>query len=162
FSVSADTLLAEAVNGLQTVLSSSGSHKDDSKFLKSLKFGHPERMYAIPLVARGRGVAVLYADSGPEGQPIAIEAIEVLVRVAGLTVELLASAPVARPGSDVSHETESVSEPAYQMQEDVTDFAPPDPQEDLPVEEIAVEEEVQEVEFTPPDEQETVTETDAA
>ena len=164
FSVSADTVLAKAVNELQTVLSSSGSHKDDSKFLKSLKFGHPERMYAIPLVARGRGVAVLYADGGPEGQAVAIEAIEVLVRVAGLTVELLASAPVARPGSEaVATEAEAVKEPAYEMQ----DFATPGSEDDFKVEEPAVEEEAQEVEFSEEaqevefsheDEQETVAE----
>lgn len=97
FSVSADTILAKSVHELQTVLSGAGSHKDDAKFLKSLKFGNPQHMYAIPLVARGRGVAVLYADGGVDESPVQIDAIEVLVRVAGLTVELLASAPVARP-----------------------------------------------------------------
>jgi hypothetical protein len=120
FSVSADTVLAEAVNGLQTVLGSFGAHKDDSKFLKSLKFGSPERMYAIPLVARGRGVAVLYADGGLEGQPVAIDAIEVLVRVAGLTVELLASTPVAKPGSEaMAQDAEPVKEQEYQAQEEM-------------------------------------------
>jgi hypothetical protein len=108
FPVSSDTLLAKSVDGLQTVQASAGSHKDDSKFLKSLKFGKPENMYAVPLIARGRGVAVLYADGGNEGSHVQIDAIEALVRVAGLTVELLASSPAARPNADVAAEQASV------------------------------------------------------
>ena len=152
FSVSADTVLAEAVNGLQTVVSTSGAHKEDSKFLKSLKFGNPERMHAIPLVARGRGVAVLYADGGPEGQPIAIDAIEALVRVAGLTVELLASTPVAKPGSEtMAQDAEPVREQEYQVQEEVVETEMSAAHEDFVneelVEEPAVEEAMVEDEF---------------
>ncbi|MEP6850614.1 MAG: hypothetical protein ABI999_17275, partial [Acidobacteriota bacterium] len=95
---SSDTILRESVQDLRTVEAVSGTHKHDSKFLKSLKFGDPERMFAVPLVARGRGVAVLYADGGPNGEFVQVDAIEALVRVAGLTVELLAStAGASRP-----------------------------------------------------------------
>ncbi|MEP7076067.1 MAG: hypothetical protein ABI878_09660 [Acidobacteriota bacterium] len=98
FSTSSDTILRESVQDLRTVEAVSGTHKHDSKFLKSLKFGDPERMFAVPLVARGRGVAVLYADGGPNGEFVQVDAIEALVRVAGLTVELLAStAGAGRP-----------------------------------------------------------------
>ena len=48
-------------------------------------------MYAIPLVARGRGVAVMYVDYGASGLSLNVEALETLVRIAGLTVELLAA-----------------------------------------------------------------------
>jgi hypothetical protein len=146
FSVTADTVLAEAVNCLQTVVGASGAHKEDSKFLKSLKFGNPERMYAIPLVARGRGVAVLYADGGPEGQPIAIDAIEALVRVAGLTVELLASTPVAKPGESAAQDAQPVREQEYQVQDEVVETEMSVSHEDFVsdefVEEPAVEEAV--------------------
>ncbi len=54
-------------------------------------------MFAIPLVARGRGVAVLYADYGTEGESVNVEALEILVRIAGLTVELLAASQGAKP-----------------------------------------------------------------
>ena len=54
-------------------------------------------MYAVPLTARGRGVAVLYADHGATGGKVNLEALETLVRVAGLTVELLAAAHMRVP-----------------------------------------------------------------
>jgi hypothetical protein len=72
-------------------------------------------MYAIPLVARGRGVAVLYADGGPNQDSVEIDAIEALVRVAGLTVELLASASgVVRPQAEMKPvQPEEQAESAY-------------------------------------------------
>lgn len=103
FSTSSDTIFRASVQELRTVEARLGDHKHDSKFLKSLKFGEPSRMFAIPLIARGRGVAVLYADGGPNEAPVQAEAIEALVRVAGLTVELLASATgAARSQSEVT------------------------------------------------------------
>ena len=54
-------------------------------------------MFAIPLIARGRGVAVLFAAQDNDGDRVSLEAIESLVRVAGLTVELRASASGAQP-----------------------------------------------------------------
>jgi hypothetical protein len=56
-------------------------------------------MFAVPLVARGRGVAVLYADSGSDGEAVNLEAIESLVRVAGLTVELRAASASTHAGT---------------------------------------------------------------
>ncbi len=91
FPMANDTLLSEAVRSLSAVESSFGTYPDDSLYLNKLEFGQPEKMYAIPLVARGRGVAVLYADYGTEGADVNVEALETLVRVAGLTVELLAA-----------------------------------------------------------------------
>lgn len=92
FSVSADTLLADATRSLTTKDSSSAAHTEDSIYLDALGFGRPDQMYAVPLTARGRGVAVLYADQYADGTPVNLEAIESLVRVAGLTVELRAAA----------------------------------------------------------------------
>ncbi len=62
-------------------------------------------MVAVPLIARGRGVAVLYADPGEDDGMLNVDALETLVRVAGLTVELLASSqfvPQTEPHSNVS------------------------------------------------------------
>lgn len=92
FPISADTVLTDAVGSLGTMTASHGGHADDDLFLDPLEFGKPDRMYAIPLMARGRGVAVLYADYGNEGVKLNVEALETLVRVTGLTVELIASA----------------------------------------------------------------------
>ncbi len=102
FPMANETLLSESVRSLSAVESSFGTYADDSLYLNKLEFGQPEKMYAIPLVARGRGVAVLYADYGTEGADVNVEAIETLVRVAGLTVELLAAAPSSKPQKDES------------------------------------------------------------
>lgn len=91
FPVASSTILGEAVRSLSAVESSFGNFVGDSIFLNKLEFGHPSRMFAIPLVARGRGVAVLYADYGAAGEGVNVEALETLVRFAGLTVEVLAS-----------------------------------------------------------------------
>jgi hypothetical protein len=93
--VTADTIVGAAVVSSFTVEGAYGSHADDDLFVSPMGLGRPDRMYAIPLVARGRSVAVLYADYGTEGIVLNIEALETLVRVAGLTVELRASAKPA-------------------------------------------------------------------
>jgi len=93
FPISSETVLGESVRSLSAVESSFGTYEGDSAYLDKLEFGQPERMFAIPLVARGRGVAVLYADSGAENEAVNVEALETLVRVAGLTVEVTASSP---------------------------------------------------------------------
>ena len=96
FASSADTILARAIISMSTVDSAYGAHQHDNSFLEPLQFGQPDRMYAIPLIARGRGVAVMYADYGADGTKINIEALETLVRVAALTVEMLAASQTAR------------------------------------------------------------------
>ena len=98
FPLSADTLLADAVRSLTSKDNSTTTHTEDSVYLDALGFSNPERMFAVPLIARNRGVAVLYADSGSEGEAVNLEAIESLVRVAGLTVELRAAASTAQAG----------------------------------------------------------------
>ena len=108
--LSADTVLKDAIMSLGTVTAANGGNADDELFLGPLEFGKPDRMYAIPLTARGRGVAVLYADYGSEGVNVNSEALETLVRVAGLTVELIASAQPMPVQRDVP-EPAPVSEP---------------------------------------------------
>lgn len=123
FPVASSTALGESVRSLSAVESSFGSYDDDSIYLNKLEFGHPDRMYAIPLIARGRGVAVLYADYGKHGEPVNVEALETLVRVAGLTVEVLAAMPTgqfgdyAQPVADYSDETASVPAESFEESE---------------------------------------------
>lgn len=97
FPVSSDTVLSDAVSSLHTVERKGGTGNDESTYLRPLGFKPASGMRAIPLVARGRGVATLYIDGGTSDRPVNIEALEMLVRVAGLTVELLASNQAARP-----------------------------------------------------------------
>ncbi len=95
FPTTSETLPAKSVSSLATAEGVYGANSDDELFLEPLGFGRPDRMYAIPLTARGRGVAVLYADYGIEGIALNVEALETLVSVAGLTVELRATAQAA-------------------------------------------------------------------
>ncbi len=92
FPTSSQSLLSEANNLGITVSNSTSKGDDASLYLEKLGFEKADKMYAVPLVVRGRGVATLYADSGSENSSINIEAIEAMARVASLTVELLASA----------------------------------------------------------------------
>src|SRR5262249_21268152 len=56
----------------------------------------PQRIIAVPLTVRGRAVAVLYADSaGLDSESINLEALETLVTVAGMAVEMLSVARAA-------------------------------------------------------------------
>ena len=106
FPTSSESILGAAVRSVTTVESSAGANSDDAIFLEPLSFGSPGRMFAIPLTARGRGVAVLYADAEGENAEVNREALEVLVRVAGMTVEMRASAaPVAKSEDAVAEET---------------------------------------------------------
>ena len=110
FPVSVDTVLSRSLQSLTTEERQSGVGSDDVTYLQPLGFRPASAMKAIPLVARGRGVAALYVDGGTSDRPVNIEALEMLVRVAGLTVELLASNLAARP------QAAAVPQPAVQEQ----------------------------------------------
>lgn len=115
FSVDSNTVLADAVSGLATSSAQFDGSSEDGVYLEPLGFGSPEMMYAVPLTARGRGVAVLYADAGSEGGNVDLEALESLVRVAGLTVELLASGHSVRPTE--SEQTKDAATPSQSFDE---------------------------------------------
>lgn len=125
FAVASASVLGESVRSLSAVESSFGTYDDNSTFLEPLSFGEPSRMIAIPLVARGRGVAVLYADTLTESKNINVDALETLVCVAGLTVEVLASAPSARPVAEAQtvYAEEAEYAPAPGEETESTDYA---------------------------------------
>ncbi len=112
FPISSETVLSESVMSLSAVESSYGTYAGDSIYLDKLEFGQPDRMFAVPLVARGRGVAVLYADGGAENGEVNVEALETLVRVAGLTVEVIASSQGGNPSYTAPAKTSSPSSTA--------------------------------------------------
>jgi len=120
FPVASDTVLGAAVRSQAIAEGAFGTYSEDVSFLDPLHFGSPDRMYAIPLVARGRGVAVLYADYGHEGVSVNTDALEMLVRVAGLTVEMLASAKAIRPGAEAPAHAE-LSESQHETEEQISD-----------------------------------------
>jgi hypothetical protein len=88
--VESDTLLGEVVRTRSTWAGEPGSHAEDHTIYQHFSGEPPHRMVAVPLVAREKAVAVLYADSaGQDADAVNLEAIETLVRVAGMSVELL-------------------------------------------------------------------------
>ena len=93
FSVNADTVVGNAAKGLATWSGGPGSHSDDHLILSHLGEEPAQRIVSIPLTVRGRAVAVLYADSaGLDSESINLEALETLVTVSGMAVELLSAA----------------------------------------------------------------------
>lgn len=152
FPMASDTVLADAISTLGTAASGAGRHGEDEQFLNPLGFGSPDRKYAIPLVARGRGVAVLYADYGTEGVALNPEALETLVRVAGLTVELAAAAvqPAVVPQQAVPQVEQTPAEPEYRAEQPAYQAEQPEYRAPEPaVEETHVDEPVAEETYVP-------------
>ncbi|MCP9495582.1 MAG: hypothetical protein MSG64_14140 [Pyrinomonadaceae bacterium MAG19_C2-C3] len=86
------TLLSDAVSTRQTLSSDTENRPVDEQIYSRLGDETPRRTVAVPLVARNRAVAVLYADSGTlDADAVNLEAIEVIVRASGMAVELLAT-----------------------------------------------------------------------
>ena len=97
-SLSSDTVISSAAKSLTTWSGGSGSHAEDHSLINRLGEEPPQRIVAIPLTVRGRAVAVLYADSaGLDSESINLEALETLVTVAGMAVELLSVSRAAAP-----------------------------------------------------------------
>jgi hypothetical protein len=93
--LTSDTLLSEVARTRTTWSGAPGTHAEDHLIHGHFSEEPPQRIIAIPLVARDKAVAVLYADSaGQDSDAVGLEALEMLVRVAGMAVELLA---VKRP-----------------------------------------------------------------
>ncbi|HEV7903502.1 MAG TPA: GAF domain-containing protein, partial [Pyrinomonadaceae bacterium] len=100
--LSTETLLSKAVSSRSTWSGAPGTNADDHQLISKLGDEPPQRMVAIPLIARGKCVAVLYADSAAlEPDAINLEALETLVRVTSMSVELLAVTRAApRPAAE--------------------------------------------------------------
>lgn len=112
FSVAADTAVGGVARSRETWSGGPGSHSEDHLLLNRLGDEPPVRIIAVPLVVRQRTVAVLYADSANlDSKAINLEAIETLVKVSGMAVELLAARGTSRrPSAPPAHVEES---PAY-------------------------------------------------
>jgi hypothetical protein len=121
--LSADTVIGSAAKSLTTWSGGPGSHAEDHLLLNRLGEEPPQRMVAIPLTVRGRAVAVLYADSaGLDSESISLEALETLVTVAGMAVELLSVARAA-----AAPKRAPVEEPAPAAEEPAPAEAAPQP-----------------------------------
>ena len=131
--VSADTPLSDVINSRTTWSGQPGGNADDYRLLSKLGSEPPQRMVAIPLVARGKAAAVLYADSAElDGDAINLEALETLVRVASMAVELTA---VARPQVSPAQQPTQAAPPA--QAEEAPQEAQPEEEEAAQPEAIA-------------------------
>lgn len=113
FSIYADTALGNAIKSLETWSGGPGSHSENHLILNRFGDDPPSRIVTVPLVVRRRTVAVLYADSaGLDSEAINLEALETLVRVAGMAVDLLSarSAPAIQPGQPEPSAEETAKE----------------------------------------------------
>jgi len=112
--LSADTVVASAAKGLATWSGGAGSHADDHLLLNRLGEETAQRIVSIPLVARGRAVAVLYADSaGLDSESINLEALETLVTVSGMAVEMVSASRGAAPKRAAEEAPAPAPEPSY-------------------------------------------------
>lgn len=123
--LSADTVIGSVARGRATWSGGPGSHSEDHLLLNRLGEEPAQRIVAIPLNARGRAVAVLYADSaGLDSESINLEALETLVTVAAMAVELLSVARNApKRAAEQAAAPAPVQEPAYQPESEYV--APP-------------------------------------
>jgi hypothetical protein len=117
--VSADSIIGDVCRSRTTWSGGPHSHSEDHLLLNRLGEEPPQRTVAIPLTVRNRTVAVLYADSaGLDSEAINLEALETLVKVSGMSVELLAGQAPAKesaPGTAPAAQTRAPepSAPAY-------------------------------------------------
>jgi len=109
--LSAETLLGRAVRSGSPWSGVPGSNSEDDLLIGQLG-GEPQNVAALPLVVRGKVVAVLYADAvSTDPNAINLDALELLARVAGMAVDLI-SGPRPAPETQVSEsEAALVAEP---------------------------------------------------
>jgi hypothetical protein len=99
--LSADTLLGRAAQSRSAWTGAPGSNSADSLLTDQLG-GNPQIMTAVPLVVRGKVVAVLYADSASQNSnAVNVDALELLARVAAMAINL-GSVPRTAPEKPAS------------------------------------------------------------
>ncbi|HKC64071.1 MAG TPA: GAF domain-containing protein, partial [Pyrinomonadaceae bacterium] len=127
--VSADTPLSDVINSRTTWSGQPGGNAEDYRLLSKFGSEPPQRMVAIPLIARGKAAAVLYADSAKlDSDAINLEALETLVRVASMAVELTAVArPQVAAAQQPAQAAPEVAEPSRAAEEEAPQ---PQPEEE--------------------------------
>ena len=132
--LSSDTVVSSAAKSLQTWSGGPGSHAEDHSLMNRLGEEPPQRIVAIPLSVRGKAVAVLYADSAAlESEAINLEALETLVTVSAMAVELLSVSRAAakRPAEAAppapAPEPEPEPEPSYTPASEYREEPAPEP-----------------------------------
>ena len=127
-STNSDTVVSSAVKALATWSGGPGSHAEDHSLLNRLGEEPPQRIVAIPLVVRGRAVAVLYADSAAlDSESINLEALETLVTVSGMAVEMLSVSRAAPAPKKAAEEPAPPAEEPQSSYEPSSEYVEPQP-----------------------------------
>lgn len=126
--LTAETILTRAVRARSSWSGDPRSSSEDQMLIDQLG-GAPQMVFSIPLTVRGKVVAVLYADSASsDSQAINLDALEILVRVAAMAVNLVSvhraaveprpetTAVKAEPVADRAAEVEPTYAPQVEAQ----------------------------------------------
>lgn len=153
--LNAETIVTRAANSKSSQAADIRSNSGNQLLVDQLG-GEPQFATAVPLIVRGKVVAVLYADSSSaDAQAISSDALEVLARVAAMAVNLASvhrAGPSAREGSAVTKPSESVAAPAPESTAEVESTYTPqiEPQVAEPVPEAIAEEQIPSDAAAPP------------
>ncbi|HEU5460381.1 MAG TPA: hypothetical protein VFU83_07790 [Pyrinomonadaceae bacterium] len=124
--MNSDTVVSSAAKALATWSGGPGSHAEDHSLLNRLGEEPPQRIISIPLVVRGRAVAVLYADSAAlDSESINLEALETLVTVSGMAVELLSVSRATPAPKKAAEETVAPAEEPQPSYEPSSEYVEP-------------------------------------
>jgi hypothetical protein len=129
-SLNAETVIGSVAKSLTTWSGGPTSHADDYMLISKLGEEPPQRVVAIPLTVRKRAVAVLYADSaGLDSESINLEALETLVAVSGMAVELLSVAKAAPRREEQPAASAPEPSPAYSPEREYEEQPQAEPSE---------------------------------
>jgi len=99
-SLVANTMLGRAARTQSTWTGAPEADSDDSLLIDQLG-GNPQTVAAVPLVVRGRVVAILYADSvSSDPNSLNVDALALLARVAAMAVNIAAAPRVPEKPSE--------------------------------------------------------------
>lgn len=89
-SIQSPSLIGQALGSQHAAIALNPSQAEVSLVLGRFSHPVPQGAVAVPLVVRGKAAAVLYADSGNQSEEaVQLEAIEALIQVASMAIELL-------------------------------------------------------------------------
>jgi hypothetical protein len=130
--LSGDNLLSDVSKSRTTWSGGAHSHPENYVLLNRLGEEAPQRVIAVPLNVRQRAVAVLYADSGSlDSEAINLEALETLVQVSGMSVDLLAAQAPAKTPTPEAAQPEATHQPVPEAVSEsyapAREYAPPAP-----------------------------------
>lgn len=157
FPLNGNTVVSHAARS-GSAATASGTSAEDRVLIEPLG-GEPQQLAALPLAVRKRVVAVLYADSAwPHREAIQLDALETLMLVAGMAVELVSPARAAQPQqvtapAPVAEAAPSIAEPETVSAEapspETVEETPPEPGYAPQIEPQAPSVQVQEAEEAP-------------